>query len=87
MKNPMLSQLSQTQNPMFGNLKAIKQMMSTIKSAQNPQQMLNNMMMQNPQYKQVMDYINQNGGDAKTAFYKMAQEKGVNPNDIINALK
>lgn len=62
-------------------------MMSTIKSAQNPQQMLNNMMMQNPQYKQVMDYINQNGGDAKTAFYKMAQEKGVNPNDIINALK
>ena len=72
---------------MFGNLKAIKQMMSTIKSAQNPQQMLNNMMMQNPQYKQVMDYINQNGGDAKTAFYKMAQEKGVNPNDIINALK
>lgn len=62
-------------------------MMSTIKSAQNPQMMLNNMMMQNPQYKQVMDYINQNGGDAKTAFYKMAQEKGVNPNDIINALK
>ena len=72
---------------MFGNLKAIKQMMSTIKSAQNPQQMLNNMMMQNPQYQQVMNYINQNGGDAKTAFYKMAQEKGVNPNDIINALK
>ena len=72
---------------MFGNLKAIKQMMSTIKSAQNPQMMLNNMMNQNPQYKQVMDYINQNGGDAKTAFYKMAQEKGVNPNDIINALK
>ena len=62
-------------------------MMSTIKSAQNPQQMLNNMMMQNPQYQQVMNYINQNGGDAKTAFYKMAQEKGVNPNDIINALK
>ena len=83
----MLSQLSQTQNPMFGNLKAIKQMMSTIKSAQNPQMMLNNMMMQNPNYKQVMDYINQNGGDAKTAFYKMAQEKGINPNDIINALK
>ena len=46
-------------------------MMSTIKSAQNPQMMLNNMMMQNPQYKQVMDYINQNGGDAKTAFYQI----------------
>jgi hypothetical protein len=37
--------------------------------------------------KQAMDYVNQNGGDAKEAFYKLANENGVNPEDIINYLK
>ena len=45
------------------------------------------MLMNNPQYKQVMNYINQNGGDPKAAFYKMAEEKGVNPDDIISQLR
>ena len=62
-------------------------MMDTIKSSNNPQAMLQNMVNQNPQYKQIMDYVRQNGGDPKTAFYKMAQQKGVNPDDILNMLK
>lgn len=37
----------------------------------------------NPQMKQVMEYINQNGGDPKTAFYKLAKEKGVDPEEIL----
>lgn len=41
----------------------------------------------NPQVKQVMEYVKQNGNDPKAAFYKMAKEKGVNPDDIINMLK
>ena len=49
--------------------------------------MLNQMMQNNPQYKQVMDYVNKNGGDPKTAFYKMAEEQGVNPDEILNMLK
>jgi len=49
--------------------------------------LLNQMMGQNPQIKQVMDYVNANGGDPKAAFYKMAQEKGVNPDDILSQLK
>ena len=48
---------------------------------------MNQMIQSNPQYKQVMDYVKQNGNDPKAAFYKMAQEKGVNPDDILNALK
>jgi hypothetical protein len=40
-----------------------------------------------PQYKQVMDYVNANGGDPKEAFYKKASEMGINPDDIINQLK
>lgn len=49
--------------------------------------MFNQMAQQNPQLKQVMDYVNANGGDAKQAFYKLAQEKGVNPDDILAQLK
>lgn len=81
MQNPMLQNLNQSR------IFPIKQMMQTIKNAGNPQMMFNQMMAQNPQYKQVMEYINANGGDAKAAFYKMAQEKGVNPDDILNQLQ
>ena len=81
MQNPMLQNLNQSKTFQ------IKQMMQTLKNAGNPQMMFNQMMAQNPQYKQVIDYVNANGGDAKAAFYKMAQEKGVNPDDILNQLR
>lgn len=49
--------------------------------------MLQNMMNNNPQMKQVMDIVRQSGGDPKTAFYKMAKEKGVDPNSVLSMLK
>lgn len=61
--------------------------MQLLKNSGNPQMLFNQMLMQNPQMKQVMDYVNQNGGNAKDAFYKLAKEKGVNPEDILNMLK
>ena len=48
--------------------------------------MLQQMMMKNPNIKQVMDYINANGGNPKDAYYKMANDMGANPDDIINQL-
>lgn len=77
-------------NPMLQNLSGmnpVKALFEKVKNAGNPQMMLQQMMGQNPQIKNVMDYVNQNGGDPKAAFYKMAQEKGVNPDDILNQLK
>lgn len=82
--NPMAQNLNQSQ--ITQNLAPIKNMMNMLKSAGNPQMMLNQMMSQNPQIKQVMDFINTNGGDPKTAFYKAAQEKGVDPNEILRQL-
>lgn len=54
---------------------------------QNPKMLMQSMLMNNPNYKAVMDYVNQNGGDPKAAFYKMAKEKGVDPNQILSMLK
>ena len=45
------------------------------------------MMQNNPRMKQVMDYVNANGGDAQAAFYKMAKEKGVDPEEILSQLR
>ena len=58
-----------------------------VKAAKNPQAMMQMMAQQNPKMQQVMNFVQQNGGDAKTAFYKLAEQQGVNPNDVLNMLK
>ena len=58
-----------------------------MKSMGNPQAMLNQLMQSNPQMQQVMELVNQSGGDPKAAFYKKAEEMGVNPDEILSMLK
>ena len=41
----------------------------------------------NPRLQQVQNYVNQHGGDPKTAFYNACQERGINPNDILKFLQ
>lgn len=53
----------------------------------NPQAYIAQMMNTNPALKQVMDMVNANGGDAKALFYSMAQQRGIDPNTILNSLK
>ena len=79
----ILQQLAMN-NPLLQNA---KQMIGMLKGVQNPQAMLNQMMSNNPQMKQVMDVINQYGGDAKKAFYTLAEQKGIDPNEILNMMK
>ena len=86
MINPMLQVLGRNQ-PLPNNLNQVKNMLNMVRSSGNPQAMLNNMLAQNPQMQNVINYINQNGGNPQQAFYKMAQERGVNPDDILNMLK
>ena len=33
---------------------------------------------------QAMEYIKANGGDAKKAFYKLAEENGIDPQSILD---
>jgi hypothetical protein len=42
------------------------------------------MVQNNPALKQAIDYVNQNGGNPKEAFYKLAKERGVDPQTILN---
>ena len=65
----------------------IKQMMQMVRSSGNPQAMLNQMMQTNPQMKQVMDAVRAAGNDPKRAFFTLAEQRGVNPQDILDQLK
>lgn len=78
--NPLLNAIS----PRGGNITQIKNMMNMLKMAQNPQAAVEKLANENPMIKNIMSM---NNGDLKTTFYKMCQEKGVNPDDILNQLK
>ena len=65
----------------------IKQLMQTITTSQNPQMALQKLMENNPGMKQAIDYVNANGGNPKDAFYKLAKERGIDPESILNSLK
>ena len=54
-----------------------------IKTMGNPMMMFQQM----PQYKQIIDYVNANGGDPERAFYAKAKEMGLDPDQIINAVR
>lgn len=79
----ILQQLAKS-NPM---MEKVKQMMSMVKASQNPQAMLNQLMMSNPNLKQAMDIIQESGGSPATAFYSMADKLGVDPQEIIDMMK
>lgn len=55
--------------------------------AQNPQAMLNQLMMNNPQLKTAMSLIQQGGGNSQQTFYSLAKQMGIDPNTVLNALK
>ena len=67
-------------------IQQIKQMMKTVQMAQNPQLALNQMISQNPQLKQVMDMVNQNGGDVNNLIRTVAEQNGISTQDIMELL-
>ena len=79
----ILQQLAKS-SPMMGT---IKNMMSMVSGAQDPNIMIRQLMNNNPQMKQVMDVISKAGGDPRRAFYDLAQQKGVDPQEILDMMK
>ena len=62
-------------------------LINQVRNSQNPEAFMQNLASTNPQIKNIMDYVNQNGGDARAAFYNLAAQKGVDPNSILNQLR
>ena len=58
-----------------------------MKSLSSPKEMVNQMLRNNPRASEINKLISDNGGDIEKAFRSKAKEMGVNPDDIISALK
>ena len=68
-------------------IQQVKGVMNQIKMAQNPQYALTQMFLNNPQLSQVINFIKSSGGDTQRAFYALAKQMNVNPQDVLNQLK
>ena len=58
-----------------------------VKSARNPEAALMNMMGNNPQMQQVMKIVKDHNGDPMQAFRKMAEENGLDPDEILSMIR
>ena len=74
-------------NSMARAAQPVRQMMSAVRTAQNPQLALNQLIMNNPQMRQVMDIVQKHGGDPMKAFREDAAARGVDPDEIMGMLK
>ena len=71
-------------NPMIGK---IKQMMNTVRMARDPQAAMMGMVQGNPHLQQVMEAVRQHGNDPMKAFREMAEENGLDPDEILNMIR
>ena len=62
-------------------------MLGMVRSANDPNAMLNMLAQRNPQLQQVMQFVQQNGGSPEKALQAACEQKGINPQDIYNLLK
>ena len=87
--NPILDRLNsnKTNEQSSGPFDGLKQVLAALRSSRNPQQMVSNMLSQNPDAQQFVNQVSRSGGSFKDAFYAAAKAKGVDPDQIINMLK
>lgn len=83
MANPILQMLNKN-NPVFNN--GLSRLIQILKGANNPQDMLNNMIKNNPQAQQILNEAQKYGTDPMSAFRAIAKEKGVDPDDFLHRL-
>lgn len=63
------------------------ELFQTVKNSPNPNLAMQNILASNPNFQNVVQYINKNGGNARSAFYNLAAQKGTDPNSILNRLR
>lgn len=83
----MLNQLNSSPSQTTPDLTQVKEMARMVGNSKNPDAMIQYLMASNPQFKDAMNFVRQNGGSLKDAFYALAKQRGVNPDEIICLLK
>ena len=87
MSNPIFTSSMPSNNQRNSTSNSLFAIFNQVRNSPNPNQAMQQLLNSNPQYQGIMQYIIQNGGDAKSAFYNMAAQKGVDPNSILSQLR
>lgn len=84
---PMILQQLGTNSQQMPDLEPIRKTIQTLRSAKDPQALMQQMMMQrNPNMQRAMQYVREHGNDPKAAFENLAREKGLDPDEIMKNL-
>lgn len=88
MANELFQELMKNQlSANNSQIASIKNLFGMVKNQSNPQAFLQMIAGQNPQISQVLQMVNGSGMTAKNLFYKMAQQRGVDPQQVLEILK
>ena len=80
--NSLYQQIPQAQNiPQSNNLAQM------IKNSANPAQLFQTMAKSNPQVQSIMQMIQQTNQTPKELFYQIAQQRGIDPNQVLGMMR
>ena len=85
--NKLYQQLNPAKPQLQKNISNIRNMMRTLRGVQNPNDILQQIATNNPQMGKVLSMVKTSGKSPKDLFYSLAQEKGVDPNEILRQLQ
>ena len=78
------SQLSRNNNNSNGGL---QQMINMVSRSNNPMQLMQTMAQSNPQLQSILNLIQTSQKSPKDLFFEMAQQRGVDPQQILQMLQ
>lgn len=82
--NNLFQQLNQNQTMPNKNL---QQLIANFKNSSNPRDFLRQYIQNNPQVQNIYSMLQNSNRSPKDFFYYMAEQKGVDPDTILNMLK
>ena len=85
-KNPILAAIPHqaTTATQSSAERPIKELYNKFINSANPNYIIQQMLTQNPEVNTLLQQAN---GDSRQAFYNLAQQRGINPNDILGMFK
>lgn len=83
MANPILQKLTQGLSKQNNGLGGFINMAKMIKNANNPEAMFNEIVKQNPNINNVMSVVKKYGNNPKEAYYNLAKQMGVDPDEFL----
>ena len=78
--------MSAQSNQTKPQMQQAKQLFRQLMSMGNPQAMMNQMLMNNPNTQQAFNFIKQAGNSPQQAFVNLAKQKGIDPQEFMKEL-